>query len=146
MALFQTQDAKFGKVKTLMGGTNACVIVGDFTVPAGALVNDVVELGAVPHASRIVDVHVFQDGVGAGCTADVGLLSGNYGEALQSRTCGAELYSALAIATAAKAAPTTRNLAAVAASEKALGFGLKFTGANPTAGKKITVALILAST
>ena len=104
MALFQTQDAKFGKVKTLMGGTNACVIVGDFTVLAGALVNDVVELGAVPHASRIVDVHVFQDGVGAGCTADVGLLSGNYGEALQSRTCGAELYSALAIATAAKAA------------------------------------------
>lgn len=145
MSLFQNQNSKFGKVKTLMGGTNAGVIIEDFTVPAGVVVNDVAELGAIPHASRIVDVHVFQDGVGAGCTCDVGLLSGNYGEALDTRTCGAELYSALAISTAGKAAATTRNLAGVAPAEKAVGFGIKFTGANPTAGKKITVALILAS-
>jgi hypothetical protein len=146
MALFQTQDAKHGKVKTLMGGTNACIIVGDFTVPAGVVVNDVAELGAIPHASRIIDVHVYQDGVGTNCTADVGLLSGDYGQALNTRTCGNELYAALAIATAGKAAAPTKNLAAVAPSEKAVGFGIKFTGANPTAGKKITVALVLAST
>jgi len=51
MPLFQTQDAKYGKVKTLMGGTNACIIAADFTIPAGVVVNDVVELGAIPHAS-----------------------------------------------------------------------------------------------
>jgi len=145
MPLFQTQDAKYGKVKTLMGGTNACIIAADFTIPAGVVVNDVVELGAIPHASRIIDVHVFQDGVGTSCTADVGLLSGNYGEALNTRTCGNEFYAALAIATAGKAEAPTNNLAAVAPAENAVGFGIKFTGANPTAGKKITVALTLAS-
>ena len=146
MALFQTQTAKNGKVPTLLSGTNASIIVRDFIVPTGAVVNDVVEFGAIPHLARIIDVEVFQDGVGASCTADIGLLYGNYGEALGSRTCGNEFYSALAIATAGKAAQTTKNLMDVAPpKEFAVGFGLKFTGANPTVGKKITIAITMAS-
>lgn len=145
MALFQSQTSKDSKVATLLSGTNACIIIKDFTVPTGAVVNDVVEFGAIPHQARIVDVEVFQDGVGAGCTADIGLISGNYGDALGTRTCGAEFYAALAIATAGKAAQVTKNLMAVTPSDSAVGFGLKFTGANPTAGKKITIALTLAS-
>ena len=145
MALFQTQTAKIGKVETLLSGTNACIIIKDFTVPTGAVVNDVAELGAIPHMARIVNVEVFQDGVGVGCTADVGLMSGIYGETNGARTCGNEFYAAVAIATAGKAAQVTKNLMAVGPSNSAAGFGLKFTGANPTAGKKITVALTLAS-
>jgi len=145
MPLFQTQTAKNSKVETLLSGTNACIIIKDFTVPTGAVVNDVVELGAIPHMARIVDVEVFQDGVGVGCTADVGLVTGTYGEALATRNCGNEFYAALAIATAGKSAQVTKNLMAVTPSDSAVGFGLKFTGANPTAGKKITIALTLAS-
>jgi hypothetical protein len=146
MPFFQNQTAKYGRSKSILSGTNAHLMVEDFTVPAGAAVNDVVELGAVPHAARIIDVHVFQDGVGAGCTCDVGLISGDYGDSRTGgRTCGNELYTSLSIAAAGKAAQTTRNLAAVAPVDKAVGFGIKFTGAVPTAGKKITVALLLAS-
>lgn len=145
MPLFQTQTAKNGKVPTLLSGTNLSMVIRDFTVPTGAVVNDVVEFGAIPHMARIVDVEVFQDGVGVGCTADIGLISGNYGEALGTRTCGNEFYAALAIAAAGKSAQVTKNLMDVTPKESAVGFGLKFTGANPTAGKKITIALTLAS-
>jgi hypothetical protein len=145
MPLFQNQTAKNGKVETLLSGTNACIIIKEFTVPVGVVVNDVVEFGAIPHQARIVDVEVFQDGVGAGCTADIGLISGVYGSDLNSRTCGTEFYAALAIATAGKAAQTTRNLMAVAPSDSAVGFGLRFAGAAPTAGRKITIALTLVS-
>lgn len=145
MALLQTQTSKDGKVESLLSGTNACTIVKVFTVLSGTVVNDVVEFGAIPHQSRIVDVAVFQDGVGAGCTVDVGLISGSYGDALASRTCGDEFYSALSVATAGRSPQVTKNLMAVAPIDKAIGFGLKFTGANPTAGKKVTIALILAS-
>lgn len=145
MALFQTQTAKIGKVETLLSGTNAGIIIKDFVVPTGALVNDVVEFGAIPHMARVVDVEVFQDGVGVGCTADIGLISGDYGGDLQSRTCGSEFYGALPIATAGKAIQTTRNLMAVEPRNSAVGFGLRFTGAAPTSGRKITIALTLAS-
>lgn len=145
MALFQTQTAKNSKVPTLLSGTDASLIIKDFIVPTGAAVNDVVEFGALPHKARVVDVAVFQDGVGAGCTCDVGMLSGVYGEASASRTCGNEFYAALAIATAGTSAQPTKNLMALAPAEIAVGFGLKFTGAAPTAGKKITIALTLGS-
>jgi hypothetical protein len=145
MALFQTQTAKNSKVPTLLSGTDASIIVRTFVVPTGAVVNDVAEFGAIPHQALITDVEVFQDGVGAGCTADFGLISGNYGETLNSRTCGNEFYAALAISAAGKAAQVTKNLMDVTPKDFAVGFGLKFTGANPTAGKKITIAITLAS-
>lgn len=145
MAIFQTQTAKNGKVPTLLSGTNASIIIKDFIVPTGAAINDVVEFGALPHKARVVDSAVFQDGVGVGCTADVGMLSGVYGDPSAARTCGSEFYAALAIATSGMSAQPTKNLMAVAASDSAVGFGLKFTGAAPTAGKKITIALTLGS-
>jgi hypothetical protein len=145
MALFQNQTAAYGKVKTIMGGTNACIVIEDFTVPTGAVVNDVIEMGAIPHGARVVDVNVFQDGIGASCTVDVGLLSGDYGQAVATRTCGNEFFAALAVATAGKSAQATKNLMAVTPSQTAKGFGLKLTGANPTAGKKFTVAVTLVS-
>jgi len=145
MPLRQSFEAAAGSVRGAITGSQPTVVLMNYTVPAGTIVSDTVELGAIPHGCLVIDAAVYQDAVGAGCTIDVGVMSGQYGQLNQARTMGSEVYAALAVATAGTSARPTKNLMAITPAESARGVGLKFLGAAPTAGKLITVALTCVS-
>jgi hypothetical protein len=145
MAFRQSFEAAAGSVRGAVTGSQPTVVLAHYTIPAGVVVNDITELCAIPHGCYVTDIDVFQDGLGASCTVDIGILSGVYGKFDDTRTMGNEFYAALAVATAGTGAAATKNLLAVAPSESAKGVGIKFLGANPTAAKKISVALTVVS-
>jgi hypothetical protein len=145
MPLRQSFEAAAGSVRGAITGCQPTVVLMQYTVPAGTVVNDTVEIGAIPHGCFVTNAAVYQDAVGAGCTLDVGVMSGRYGQLDQARTMGNEVYAALAIANGGTSAQATKNLMAIAPAESARGVGLKFLGAAPTAGKLITVALTCVS-
>ena len=110
MAFRQTFEAAAGAVRGAVTGAQPTVVLVHYTVPAGVLVNDITEACAIPHGCYVTDATVFQDAVGAGCTLDVGILSGQYGKATGTRTMGNEIFAALAVATAgASATPTSAD-------------------------------------
>jgi hypothetical protein len=141
MTFRQTFDAKEGDVRGAIIASTPVVVLVNYTIPAGVVVNDVTEFGAIPHGCRVTDAVVYTDGLGASCTVDVGVVSGTYGKDDQARTVGNEFHAGANVAAAGIPARATKNTLAVAAQEYAQGFGVKFLGANPTAGKVLTVAL-----
>ena len=145
MAFRQTYEAAAGAVRGAITGSQPTVVLVDYTIPAGVVVNDITEACAIPHGCKVVDATIFQDGLGVSCTVDVGILSGQYGKNDAARTMGNEIYAGLAVATAGTGAKPTKNLMAIAPAESAQGVGIKFLGANPTAGKKLTLALTCVS-
>jgi hypothetical protein len=145
MAFRQTYEAAAGAVRGAVTGAQPTVVLVNYTIPAGVVVNDITEACAIPHGCYVTDATVFQDGLGAGCTVDVGVLTGVYGKNDAARTMGNEIHAALAVATAGASAKPTKNLMAIAPAESAQGVGIKFLGANPTAGKKLTLALTCVS-
>lgn len=145
MAFRQSFEAANGAVRGAVTASQPTVVVVDYTVPSGVVVNDITEMCAIPHGCNVIDAAVMQDGLGASCTVDVGLLSGVYGKNDAARTMGNEVYAALAAATAGTSARPTKNLQAIAPAESAVGVGIKFLGANPTAGKKIRLAITCVS-
>lgn len=145
MAFRQSTQAATGAVRGAVTASQPTVVLVDYVIPAGVLVNDITEMGAIPHGCRVTDVSVSSDGLGASCTVDVGVLSGVYGKNDADRTVGNEFHAAAAVATAGMVASMTKNPGAFAPAESATGFGVKFLGAAPTAGKKLTVALTCVS-
>lgn len=141
MAFRQSPEAATGSVRGAITASQPTVVLVDYVIPTGVAVNDITELGAIPHGCRVIGTTVFSDGLGTSCTVDVGTLSGVYGKNDSARTIGNEFYAAIAVATAGLAAQATKNPGAFTPAESATGFGVKFLGADPTAGKKLTVAL-----
>lgn len=120
----------------------ACVVqvVGDFTVPTGAAIGDIVEMGAIPRNCDVIDVVVDNGALGASATLDVGVLSGYYGD-LGTRTMGNEFIAAGAAATAG-VLRRNKVASAVASDTQDRSWGIKFAGANPAAGKSIRAYLL----
>jgi hypothetical protein len=145
MPLRQSFEAAAGSVRGAVTGSQPTVVLMSYTVPSGTVVGDTVEIGAIPHGCWVIDATVFQDAVGAGCTLDVGAVSGQYGKLDQTRTVGNEIYAALAVATAGKSAQPSKNLLAIAPSDSARGVGIRFLAGTPGVGKAITVALTCVS-
>lgn len=145
MAFRQSPQAATGAVIGAITASQPSIVIVDYTIPAGVVVNDITELGAIPHGCRVVEAAVFSDGLGASCTVDVGIVSGVYGKFDEARTLGSEFYAAAVVATDLMAPRGTKNPNAFVPKESATGFGVKFLGANPTAAKKLTVKLTLMS-
>jgi hypothetical protein len=117
-------------------------VQGDFTVPTGAAIGDIVEMGAIPRNCEVIDVIVDNGALGASATLDVGVLSGYYGD-LGTRTMGNEFIATGASATAGV---LRRNKVAnaVAPDTQDRSWGIKFAGANPAAGQVVTAYMTLA--
>lgn len=145
MAFRQSPEAATGAVRGAITASQPTVVLVDYVIPAGVLVNDITELGAIPHGCRVLEATVLTDGLGASCTVDVGTLSGVYGKFDDTRTIGNEFYAAAVVATDTTAPRGTKNPLAFTVKESATGFGVKFLGAAPTAGKKLAVALVCVS-
>jgi hypothetical protein len=141
MPLRQSFEAAAGSVRGAVTGAQPTVVLMQYVIPVGTIVNDTVEIGAIPHGCFVIDAAVYQEAIGVGCTIDVGVMSGQYGKLDQARTMGNEIYAALAVATAGTSGRPVKNLMAIAPSASALGVGVRFLGAAPTAGKLLTIAL-----
>ncbi|AOJ09656.1 hypothetical protein [Burkholderia mayonis] len=107
----------------------------EFTLPATPLaVNDIIELAVLPATNVPVDAIIVSDKLDSGASAaiafDVGIMSGAVGDKDNSRTCGAELFSA---ATAGRTGGTARASFTSA-------FTIEPTGNHRSIGLKITAA------
>lgn len=163
MALYQATQCKYpGPIQALLnadGANDVVAIVGDFTLPAGLVSGDIVEMVGIPAGYVPVDVIAASEGLGTTMTADVGILSGNYGALLgldgsSARTCGAEFMTGKAFQTAgiyrmdvyggAQIAPTLGDMSTTPVPTTGdRGVGVKFTTVSaPTTGKKMRVTLL----
>lgn len=145
MTFRQSFSASIGAVMGAITASQPTVVLVDYVIPVGVVINDITEMGAIPHGCRVIGTTVFTDGLGTSCTVDVGTLSGTYAKFDDTRTIGNEFYAGLAVASASLAPQATKNPGAFSPQESATGFGVKFLGAAPTAGKKISIALTCVS-
>lgn len=111
-----------------------------YDAAAGLLAADILELGELPPNCRVVDAILFTEGAFTGLTADVGIMSGTYGDADSVRTSGAELYDNADLTTVARM--TLKTMLLTAPSEASRGIGLKVSAdVTAGAGKKIHLQL-----
>lgn len=154
MALLKSvQVAGFTPLLNADGANDLVPMFGDFTVPAGLAVNDVVEMTGFPAGYVPVDLIVDHEDFGTTFTADFGLVSGNYGSSDQSRTCGNEFLTAADLAAgpglkraansgASRIAPVKGSSHVQQVSgDRGIGFVVK-SAAGLTVGAKIRVTVL----
>jgi hypothetical protein len=137
MALKQSTQVTNKEPAASAQGTELIPLVGDFTVPTGLALNDVVEMVILPAGYVPVDaVLACEDtdsGGSAAMTLDLGLLSGTAGAADGARTCGNEAFAASTVAQAGGIArPTKKDFALIAPTDADRGMGLKVAAAAAT--------------
>jgi hypothetical protein len=119
-------------------------VVGEYLTKTGDVINDVVEMGAIPAGCIPVDVVIDNGALGASATLDVGILSGNYGDNVIGRTMlNAEFIAAGAAATAG-VLRRNRVVTAIPVQLTDRSWGVRFLGANPAAGQLIRGVLTCA--
>lgn len=116
-------------------------VIGEYLTKTGDAINDIVEMVPWPAGTVPTDVTVHNGALGASATLDVGVMSGNYLDALAGRTmAGNEFLAAGAAATAGVLRMNkTSAVAALAVQGADRSIGVKFLGANPAAGQLIRV-------
>lgn len=101
---------------------------------------DKVELGMLPAEAQIVGATIIGEGLGA-VTANVGIMSGDFGSSDNTRTVGTQLFSAQSV-NDTEANATRKNCLAVAPASTHRSIGATLS-ANVVAGagKKLTLVL-----
>jgi hypothetical protein len=152
MSIYQSDHAKGVKVVPTPSRSNEAVVVKfSYTfgttvvaVSTGAASNgDKVELGILPAGMTITDAIVVTDDVTSGGALNIGFMSGEPGSVDNARTCGTELFAALADTTAVNRLSTAAPFRLASNDNADRSIGLYFTTAasNGTAGR--TVDLIV---
>lgn len=149
MALHKaTQVASGLPVPTADRATDLVPIFGDFTIPASGFASaDVVEMAGLPAGYVPVDVIIDHEDCGGTITGDVGVLTGEYGKAVDAngaaRDCGAEFISAGDFGSAGVKRMNAAGGGRIAPVDYTRGVGFKFTTVTtPTAGAKIRFTLL----
>lgn len=110
----------------------AALVAGDLDA------DDIVEMAPIPPGFRVVDMIFDADdldtNVGPTITADVGIMSGLWGDTAQDRTCGAEFFAASTVAQAGGAVrPTLKTAFRTGVTDTERSIGIKFPAAAATA-------------
>lgn len=122
----------------------------EFELPSAALlVNDIIEIGVLPANNAISDAILISDDLDTDAAPaiafDVGLMSGEVGDKVSVRTCGAEVFAASNVGQAGGVARATLATAfTTAASDKDRSVGVKITTAavaQAAAGTKLRLLL-----
>ncbi len=153
MALFRSKQIVAGApAPTPQNAVDTIAVVGDFTVPAGLALNDVIEMVGLDADLIPVDAILSAEDADSNGTPlislDVGVLSGAYGSTDQARTCGTEFIAASIVARAGGVARMDRAAGALLApSQSARGIGLKVAAAAATltVGAKFRLTLLCRS-
>ena len=144
MANSRSKQVVAGLAAVHSDNASALVCVpAEYVTKTSDVIGDIVEMGAIPRNCIVVDVIVDNGALGASATLDVGVLSGEYGDAVLGRTMGNEFIAA---GSAATSGVLRRNkvASAVASSNLDRSWGVKFLGANPAAGQTIRAYLLCA--
>lgn len=112
-----------------------------FEAAAGLAIGDIVEIGELPSYCVITAAQVFTEGTFTGATADVGLMSGEYGLNDAARTSGNQLFAAADLTAFSRLSKPDCLL--LPFSELPRGIGVKIAGAAvaAAAGKRIHLVL-----
>ena len=103
---------------------------------------DIIELAGLPAYHFPVNAVLITPALGAGVTADLGIMSGKFGEADDARTSGDELYDGVDVAAAAVTRMTLASGFLIAQANDHRGIGLKILGDDvAAAGQEITLIL-----
>lgn len=111
-------------------------------------VNDIIDMGIIPASSVPVDVIIDSDDLDTGGSPalafDVGVITGTPGDAVGSRTCGAEFFSASTLAQAGGVARTSLKTAfriAPAGFDRSIGIKITAAAATQATSGKLGVSL-----
>lgn len=146
MTLKQSKQIVAGyQCPALDDASEVVAITGEYVVGAADVIGDIVEMGGLPDNAIVVDLVVDNGALGASSTLDAGILTGDYADKVTARTMGSEFFAASASATAG-VIRRSKSVNALASSDSNRGWGIKFLGANPTAGQVIRATLLVRST
>lgn len=145
MALKQSAWA-LGNQVSVRPQTAGCDHTQRFTFEVDVLaralaIGDIVEIGELPSYCVITAVQVFTEGTWTGATADIGLMSGEYGLNDAARTSGNQLFAAADLTAFNRLVKPECLL--LPFSELPRGIGIKIAGAAvaQAAGKRIHLVL-----
>lgn len=105
-----------------------------FTVTDNLTSADIIELGVLPAGSTVADAILYTGNLGAGVTVTSGIMSGMVGDKDAARTCGSELFSA--VANNAIVRPSTSSAFTIAPVNADRSLGVKVSG-NVTAANQV---------
>ena len=105
-----------------------------FTVTENLTSADIIELGVLPAGSTVVDAILDTGNLGVGVTITSGIMSGVVGDKDAARTCGSELFSA--VANNAIVRPSTSSAFTIAPVNADRSLGVKVSG-NVTAANQV---------
>jgi hypothetical protein len=123
----------------------------EYSLPTAPSEDDIIEMGVIPAGCRVVDVILDADDLDTDASPaialDVGIMSGDPGVDDDARTCGAEFFSASAVAQAGGVArPTLKTAFRVEPVDHDRSVGIKIgTAAATFAAGKIGLTLITAT-
>jgi hypothetical protein len=133
-------------------GVQVIAIIGDFVVPTGLVVNDVIEMGGLPADCVPVNLIVSTEDMDSNgtplITLDAGIISGNFGALDNARTCGNEFFAASTVGQAGGIQAMNKAAGAMLApSTSDRGWGLKVAAAAATltVGAKVRAVLFVAA-
>jgi hypothetical protein len=103
-----------------------------YTLAAAPAAGDILELGCLPAYHRLIDAILDGDDLDTGgspaIVADVGIMSGSFGTNDNTRTCGAEIFSASTLFQAGGVLrPTLKTAFRTAITDADRSIGVKFT-------------------
>lgn len=105
-----------------------------FTVTENLTSADIIDLGVLPAGSTVVDAILDTGDLGVGVTVSAGVMSGVVGDKDAGRTCGAELFSAVANNVIVR--PSTSSAFTIAPVNADRSLGVKVSG-NVTAANQV---------
>ena len=112
---------------------------------AGFQVGDILELGVLPPYATVVDAAIVPIGSLGAATVDIGVMSGEVGELLNTdgsaRTNGNQLFAGATITALTRLTKT--DMLVLAATDKPRSIGVTFAGAAVTAGAGKRFGLLL---
>lgn len=111
-----------------------------FTVTENLTSADIIELGVLPAGSTVVDAILDTGDLGVGVTVSTGVMSGVVGDKYAGRTCGAELFSA--VANNAIVRPSASSAFTIAPVNADRSLGVKVSG-NVTAANQVVALSVL---
>lgn len=137
MPLKQSKQVRAGAAVPSFDGQEAMPVTAEYTIKAGDTTGDVIEFHGLPSNCLVTDMTVHTDGIGA--KVDIGLLSGELGQADNARTCGQE-FGAGQATDAAGVSYLAKSLIGVGKSDAERPWGVKLLGA-PVVGKTLRITL-----
>lgn len=151
MAFFQAKQVRLQKaIPTAMDGVCVVPIVGEFVIPAGFANGDVVEMGGLPPGHIPVDAIFHWPDIDSNgtptVTADIGLVTGQFGLVLGSRDCGNQFVGGSTVPRTGGVDRVNKSLSTIEPTDTERGWGFKVTAAIATlaTGGKVRAVLYAA--